>query len=348
MFIFYRFRTHEIELFRRAKSGPKTVRYDLDVWLRAEAIFPAVEEAKALQTDIKGIRVVDNYYLISNTFHGDGKRYTGIHRVKQQGEKLFIIPDSGVSMDEFEWEKLTETVFPKMKQVLDLKRLSTKRGSEGHDELEGRFGKIPKKRVHVKMFRPIWIQKDKIVRECAAEFGKDFAEVQGGKNKPIPGDDYDSELGEPKLIIDEIWCEVPNPRDHMKLLFMYLLDRQLQISVKSGCEACQIDSGSQKDHMEEGGCLDEGFDHARYLIAEIRKSINVNEMINIFDFTRSRIGATPMMSEQLGRAVYELVSDQDLIDSFNQKRPKPCFVSESLLPLYRIVDEVYKYVVEAK
>ena len=85
--------------------------YNSLIWRKAEQYFPAVAMASQKGTALK-ISVGGDYYLISNLWGEEQKRYTGIHAFTTTGSVKAM---TGINLNEGEWRMLTEH-FNKVKE----------------------------------------------------------------------------------------------------------------------------------------------------------------------------------------------------------------------------------------
>ena len=133
----------------------KTVSYNSLIWRKAEQYFPAVTMALQRGTALK-ISVGGDYYLISNLWGEEQKRYTGIHAFTMTGSVKAM---TGNNLDEGEWRMLTEH-FSKVKDVLDGKKVNL---SECVAPILSEDGML-------KTFKPEWVLNGKVVCELQSVF----------------------------------------------------------------------------------------------------------------------------------------------------------------------------------
>ena len=160
--------------------------YNSLIWRKAEQYFPAVTMALQKGTALK-ISVGGDYYLISNLWGEEQKRYTGIHAFTMTGSMKAM---TGINLDKGEWRMLTE-YFSKLKDVLDGKKVN----------LSEYVAPILSEDVMVKTFKPEWVLNGKVVCELQSQYSEEEAFTSGKKRKLLPGVDYDSDDGELQLKI---------------------------------------------------------------------------------------------------------------------------------------------------
>ena len=116
--------------------------YNSLIWRKAEQYFPAVTMASQKGTTLK-ISVGGNYYLISNLWGEEQKRYTRIHAFTMTGSVKAM---TGINLDEGEWRMLTK-YFSKVKDVLDGKKVN----------LSAYVAPVLSEDGMVKTFKPEWV-----------------------------------------------------------------------------------------------------------------------------------------------------------------------------------------------
>ena len=187
---------------------------------KSEQYFPAVTMALQKGTALK-ISVGGDYYLISNLWGEEQKRYTGMTgSVKAM---------NGINLDEDEWRMLTE-YFSKVKDVLDGKTVNL---SEYVTPILSEDGMV-------KAFKPEWVLNGKVVHELQSQYSEGEAFTSGKKRKPLPGVDYDSDDGEPQLKIQRSYEVPPADTDLMNMVITAAIHGKIENEMKEHCEACQV------------------------------------------------------------------------------------------------------------
>ena len=98
----------------------------------------ALQKGTALKISVGG-----DYYLISNLWGEEQKRYTGVHVFTMTGSVKAM---TGINLDEGKWRILTE-YFSKVKDVLDGKKVNLSEYVEP----------VMSEDVMVKTFKPEWV-----------------------------------------------------------------------------------------------------------------------------------------------------------------------------------------------
>lgn len=291
------------------------------MWLKAEKFFNKISEARKEAEDVK-IHLVDDVFLVSNIWKEDKNRYTGIHALNPLGS---FRKHTGVNLTEQEWNTIVEN-FHHVKDCLDGKVVNLQECQQPEHVQDG-----------VKMFQATWYVESKPYSSEQLPyyfFAEDSAKA-AMHVKPEQGVDYESDKGEPEL---KVQCHVKSAPDGtviMHLCLLQLLQINIDAEVKKMCDACQIDSESQKDHFQSGNCLDEGMDFTSLHFASAKSKITVFELMQLFDEVRRIIGANPVFSKQLAACAMSWLSDEQLIDELHNVEGKKS------TPLMSVVRQAY-------
>ena len=297
--------------------------YNSLIWRKAEQYFSAVTMASQKGTALK-ISVGGDYYLISNLWGEEQKRYTGIHAFTTTGSVKAM---TGINLDEGEWRMLTEH-FNKVKDVLDGKKVN----------LSEYVVPILSENVMVKTFKPEWVLNGKVVRELQSQYSEEEAFTTGTKRKPFPGVDYDSDDGEPQLKIQKSYEVPPTDTDLMNMVITAAIHGKIENEMKEHCEACQVKSDTQFDHCHSGNCLDDKTDHIGIYCEPAREKVKVNDLIKVFDKVRSVLGLKPIFAKQLAKSTLIWIPNEKIIDQVHD----PLFDTSNMMNL---VKEVHKEII---
>ena len=242
-------------------------------------------------------------FLISNIWGEYRKRYTGIHNIDPMGN---ITPQTGVNLDENEWNMLTYN-FSGVKAAI----------AGNKDALSHVFTPPDDEPLMVKVYKAEWFLDGKQITNSESRqefFSREKAENDALCRKPEPGVDYPQTDVFPEMFVN---CEFrPPPEDThlMNLVLVNSMNKMIDAECKANCEACQVNSDSQFDHCKSGNCLDEDLDHTALYAEPARKRIKVNHLMDVFDQVRTQIGVKPIFSKQLAKGALAWIPNGILVD----------------------------------
>lgn len=289
----------------------KIATYNLSVWKLAEKlkIFEKVKQAQTQNKNLKERIGQTPYYIVSNIFYKNNVRYTGIHKINDDG---VFEPKSGINLDEREWDMLT-TNFGVVKEMVNpntTRNQILKRSADYTSD--------------VTLYKWAWYVNDSPVtllnKRSGKFFTQDEAKAEGEAMKPVSGFDagvYDLENLEMKLI--PIPASAPETTWHMKIVYLFLLKNFIEKKKRETCEACVADDPSQFHHLNKGNCLDVEIDHVSVYLSEAVNSVTVTEMSMLFDASRHSIGCRPVFSQILAKAAKNYLDYGELISCLNEE-----------------------------
>jgi hypothetical protein len=238
--------------------------------------------------------------------------YVGVYKVDNEGVR---VRGSGINLIYEEWMELLQ----KKKQISDaLKAVKgpMKRSSPSVEEpIRKKTKKVKKDTRRVVMaVEPVpekitlyqwhlpeahgkfWFFTEK---DCMADF------------KEWPGTDCD---GEVKVTVETREVDDPTPENWMRLVYTYMLHREIETLSHAHCVGCRSKCGSQCDHMF-GGCLDEWEDIVAVHVAAARLTISKDRLVlathTIMNIVSPKTvwGGEIMASSLLSLAEKEVVHD---------------------------------------
>lgn len=323
-FTFSIYREQTITFNKQFFNKKKSVTYSAEVWRKAEKYFPAVEQAKRGQADVK-LNLFGEVYLDSKLWGENRLRYTGVHTFTPTGQ---IVANSGVNLSESEWDALVEN-FHLLKEMLAGKSVNVAAFKRPHDFNET-----------VKMYVANWYLNDKpmsLVTAPREYFNQDAALSEARDREPQLGKDYDGKEGEPEIRVDSMFSPPPEDTTVMRVVLSTLLSEKIGALQRKNCQACQVNSPSQFDHCASGGCLDEEYDEVELYFDEAFKDIQLYEMMNLFDCTRKNLRLKPVLAKQLAKGALAYIPKSELKQKASEADPKS-------VPLELVVKDAYRSV----
>ena len=111
----------------------------------------------------------------------------------------------------------------------------------------------------------------------------------------------------------------------MQQVFMHLFRKHTEELMKENCQGCQVNSGSQKDHMGPSGCLDEEADHASIFCTEALRKICKQDLTNLFEKSRRSISANSAHSDIYAEGVMYYMTPKFVLElnKITQNKNKP-------------------------
>ena len=283
--------------------------YSAEVWRKAEKYFPAVEQAKRGQADVK-LNLLGEVYLDSKLWGENRLRYTGVHTFTPTGG---IVANTGVNLSESEWDTLVEN-FHLLKELLGGKSVNVAAFKRPHDFYES-----------VKMYVASWYLNGKPLSLATAPrefFHQEAALKEAREREPQPGKDYDSKEGEPEIQLDCMFRPPPEDTTIMRVVLETLVNEKITALMKKNCEGCRVDSPSQVDHCRSGGCEDVEIDHVDVYFDDAMKDVQLYEMMNLFDCTRKNLRLKPILAKQLAKGALAFIPKSELKERASYADPK--------------------------
>ena len=293
------------------------------MWLKAEHHFAAVTGARAQGTDLK-INVLGELYLVSSIWGDDQRRYTGIHGFNLAGQ---VKPCTGVNLDWVEWSMLVEN-FTAVKDALkgaDVDLSQCKRSFDFED--------------NIKMYGGKWFVDGRCVDNLppVLYYSEEDAVKALDNVKPVKGVDYPEKGPDPELRMECVSKPEPDTSLLMNLILVHVVNCKILQLTKKNCEACQIGSDSQIDHCKPGNCLDETMDRIDVYYKQAKESVQVNELMYVFDEVRRLIGVRPVFSRLIAKCAIVWISDDQIISQM------PTIAGDHFLaPLMDVIHRAYR------
>jgi len=290
------------------------VRYYGKTWLEAEQFFMKVHEANINDSPYRQ-NVEGDMYLISDIFHVNKKRYTGIFSIDINNR---IDGSTGMNFDHLEWLQLMN-IYPKIKQILysvdDNKSVPVKR-KLSYDETMNFQLYQTKYFVDGEEFQGI---------KPKEYYSEEQARIQGMKECPVAGIDFKDVLGKVELKINPVDKSPPEHYELMQAIYVLLLKKKILALTEENCPGCAINSPSQVDHLEKG-CQDEEFNHVVFYIDSAIAAVKTIDLDDIFCKCRKEMNLTPVISKPYAISAQKYLSPTSLIQHISE--------FESKVPLY--------------
>lgn len=327
------------KVFFRKGGFPYTrcVSYESDLWLMAEKYFDDVKNGEECGLALK-YHLKDNYYFMSNSFNND--YYIGIHKVSDDGA---IDSRFGMYFCSAEWEVFLSH-FHEIKKFIQGKLL-TKHLNRGMKRNHVGTLKEKKSKVDIYMYKWKWMEGLEVVTESKEKFFiKEHAEKDAEMNKPNPY--VHKLLQEPELKIEVFVVDTPDSIEQMKVILYYMLFARILEIAKQNCEACQVNSDSQSDHLKSGFCLgdeDSILSRTDAYFDQAWEEIKSYDIVHVFDLTRLMIGATPIFPELIAKCAKAYLDPQSVKAKLLGE-----FVPEEMKPLIPLVVECYSKFITQK
>ena len=250
------------------------------IWNEVQKHFSKIEQARADGKELK-LELLGTKHLALSKFDVNGVWYVGIHDFTPAGT---IIPMSGMNFNEDEWKKLREIV------------------SEINNIMKGNGGEATKRKADgeplvrdVLMYRWSWsVGKKKIAESDICFFSEDDCRMDGTANQPSKD--------KATMVIETVWGPPPPKFVHMHQVFLFLIKKHIEMLVKSKCQGCNVDSGSQKDHMGELGCLNDRKEYFSEYFNDVRPLVTLPDLISMFTTRRREIGANSQYADLYAEA----------------------------------------------
>ena len=250
------------------------------IWQEIQKHLAKIEQARADGKELK-LELQGAKHLILNRFDLNGLWYVGVHDLTPAGT---IIPMSGMNFNEEEWKKLREIVSEINNIMKSNMSDTTKRNAEGESVVND-----------VLMYRWSWcVGKKKISESDVSFFSEDDCRNDGSAH--LPNKDKAA------MVIETVWVPPPPKFLHMHQVFLFLIKKYIEQLVKSKCQGCSVDSGSQKDHMGELGCLNEGKDYLSDFFNDARMMVTLPDLIALFITSRHEMGANSTYADLYAEA----------------------------------------------
>ena len=250
------------------------------IWNEVQKHFSQIKQARADGKELK-LELLGTKHLALSKFDVNGVWYVGIHDFTPAGT---IIPMSGRNFNEDEWKKLREII------------------SEINNIMKGNGGEATKRKADGKpqvrdvlMYRWSWsVGKKKIAESDICFFSEEDCRMDGTANQPSKD--------KATMAIKPVWGP-PLPKFvHMHQVFLFLIKKHIEMLVKSKCQGCNVDSGSQKDHMGELGCLNESKDCFTEYFNNVWPLVTLPDLISMFTTSRREIGANSQYADLYAEA----------------------------------------------
>ena len=241
-----------------------------------EKVKQAKLDGKSLQLQLIGTK-----HLTLEKFAANGIWYTGIHDLTPIGT---IIPLSGLNFDETEWDKLME----------HMDEINSALAAESSADSHGVKRDVNGNEIvrDVLMYRWTWfVGKKKVGETDVCFFSEEDCKIDASNNKPTSD--------KASVTIEKVWGQPPKKHVHMHEVFLFILKKFIETIVKGRCEGCKVDSPSQKDHMDEGGCLSESLDYTVEYCDEALSKISPSDLVTLYESSRRSIGASTAYSDLL-------------------------------------------------
>lgn len=127
-------------------------------------------------------------------------------------------------------------------------------------------------------------------------------------------------------------------RDIMKGVWLHTIIKKVEEKAGEECEGCQMDSPSQKDHLEWGGCLSSLEKKIVVYYGHVAHEIHSNALVHDFDRVVAKLGLPPKMGLELARAIPDWLGRDGAIEAVTTK-----WVSqERIQPLFRLQEFLAK------
>ena len=250
-------------------------------------------------------QIKDEMFLVSNIFHKNNQRYTGVWNVDKNGKMT-----NGMNLEEHEWAELMNN-FSKIKSVLGKQvnnyKKSCKRALDYNDHDDDEY---------VELFQVIYyLGKDVYKYSTPKEYrSMKSAEIGAEKNKPVEGDDFDFNTGKITYKIKPITKLPPLPTTLMQVLYYYLLQIEVQKVKEEKCEGCNIEHGSQIEHLGPKGCLNPDEDLLFENTHDAKKRIGEHQLIVLFDTAMKKLKCSPICTFPYATSAKTFLSVKDFID----------------------------------
>lgn len=265
--------------------------------MKAEEHFKEVAVASRDSKKIR-IHIHDEYYLASDLWGTDSRRYTGIHIFHAFGS---VKVNSGVNLTEGEWGMLVEN-FDCVKKLLQGEKVDLKecRRSPTYDD-------------SVTVYTAQWYVDDKPYSSevPVVYFSEEDAAIAAADNKPSDVDAI--------MRVQEQRSRPPSPMLLMNHVFLQIIREKIQEEAKRNCEACKIDSPSQKNHCLSGNCMDDLLDFIQIHFHIAKFQVQVFELMQLFDQVRCELRMKPMYSQQLAQCAMAYIADDVLLKQLYNK-----------------------------
>lgn len=127
-------------------------------------------------------------------------------------------------------------------------------------------------------------------------------------------------------------------RDILKGVWLYTIIKKVEEKAGEECEACQMDSPSQKDHLEWGGCLSPLDKKIVVYYGHVAHEIHSNALVQGFDRLVAKLGLPPKMGLELARAIPDWLGRDGAIEAVTTK----WLSQERIQPLFRLQEFLAK------
>ena len=178
-----------------------------------------------------------------------------------------------MNFDEDEWKRLREIVSEINNIMKGNMTETTKRNAQG--ELLSR---------DVLMYNWSWcVGKKKVSESDVYFFSEDDCRMDGSAHQP--------NKDKSAMVIETVWGPPPPKFIHMHQVFLFLIQKHMDILVKRKCPGCNVGAELQKDHMGDLGCLNETGNHVTDYFMDALPLVTDQDLISLFTTSRCEIGA---------------------------------------------------------
>ena len=234
-------------------NTPRKMKITEYLWKEMQKQFDDVDDAD--KNNIDYVKPLDgNWYLKSNVWANNGRRYTGVH---QLDASMKIISRAGMNFDDFEWLSIVS-------QTREINNIL-------YGQVKAREVERLTSKNEILMYRFRYVLNGKNVLDIP-DSRKYFSQsecVEAGKANPPILKNKLKKLDKLELLTDQEYCSPPDPFWHLKISVLQCLQGAiLRISMEkcATCQATGLNLSEPSDHTLPGGCLDVNTNHVSLYI----------------------------------------------------------------------------------
>ena len=154
--------------------------------------------------------------------------------------------------------------------------------------------------------------KKKVSESDACFFSEDDCRMDGSVHQP--------NKDKAAMVIETVWGP-PLPKFlHMHQVFLFLLRKHIEVLVENKCQGCNVNSGSQKDHMGELGCLNEENDYVSDYFKDTYALATLQELITLFTTSRHEMGANSTYADLYAEATIFFMGLKGSVSHLKQEK----------------------------